>query len=71
MYTAPFAARWCGLTHDYFDLEDQKKSLKAAENAARDAINNLCDQGLMLRTREHQSLRELALYKPGNGTPPS
>jgi hypothetical protein len=69
IYTGPFAARWSGLIRDYYDPKEAEKSLKAAEKAAKEAINDLCDLGLMLRTRDHQSLREPALYRPGDGTP--
>jgi hypothetical protein len=71
IYTAPFAARWSGLLRDHYDPKDAEKSLKATEKAAKDAINDLCDSGLMLRTREHQGIREPALYRPGDGTPHS
>jgi hypothetical protein len=69
IYTAPFAARWSGLLRDHYDPKQAEQSLKAAEEAARDTIKDLCELGLMLRTRDHHSRREPALYRPGDGTP--
>jgi hypothetical protein len=69
IYTDPFAARSSGLTGDYYDPKEAEQSLRAAEKAAKETINDLCDLGLMLRTRDHQSRREPALYRPGDGAP--